>query len=114
MIKIQATFTVTGGSGTSGGTSGKTTSGGTSGKTTSGGTSGNPSTSGTSGSSNPGGDASNWLNEHNRRRAGVSPDLGWSDRLAASALNWAKTMASKCSMYHSGKYGVGENIAYGN
>jgi uncharacterized protein YkwD len=44
---------------------------------------------------------------------GIVPPLSWSDKLAASAQSWANTMASQCNMHHSGKSGVGENIAYG-
>jgi len=81
-----------------------------------GGGGGNP-TSGTTGSVTTGGgtgDPQTWLNEHNSRRSahGV-PSLSWSTKLAGIAQGWANTMASQNNMYHSGRYGVGENIAYG-
>lgn len=50
---------------------------------------------------------------HNKYRALVgSPPLVWDNTLAAEAEQWAKNMLAKGSMYHSGKSGMGENIAY--
>jgi len=61
-----------------------------------------------------GSSSATWLSEHNKRRqAGGSPNLSWSTKLANSAQQWANQMASSCSMSHSGKHGVGENVAYG-
>jgi hypothetical protein len=54
------------------------------------------------------------LAAHNKLRAelGIAP-LRWSDRLAQGAAQWAKTVAVRNQLQHSGATGVGENIAVG-
>jgi len=75
---------------------------------------GTTGTSSTSGSTTGGGNSASWLTSHNTRRATYGmPALSWSANLAAGAQQWANTMASQCSMYHSGTQGVGENVAMG-
>jgi len=56
-----------------------------------------------------------WLRAHNVRRAsGGSPALRWSNKLADSAQAWATRLRmTGCSLRHSNKRGVGENIASG-
>ncbi|HEY1962043.1 MAG TPA: CAP domain-containing protein [Rhizomicrobium sp.] len=54
------------------------------------------------------------LAAHNRLRAELSiAPLRWSDRLAQGAAQWAKTVASRNQLQHSGEANVGENIAVG-
>jgi len=77
-----------------------------------------PSASPAAGSSSTGSSSSadiqSWLTQHNTRRASYGvPALAWSAPLASIAQNWANNMAAQSSLYHSGTYGVGENIAYG-
>jgi len=54
------------------------------------------------------------LAAHNeaRRAVGVAP-LQWSAELANSAASWAETLRGRgCAMRHSGRAGVGENLAW--
>jgi len=99
-IVAQLSLSINGGGG--GGSSASPSSSPAAGTTTSSSTTGNSAT------------IQSWLNEHNTRRASYGvPALSWSTKLAAIAQNWAGTMASQSDLYHSGTYGVGENIAYG-
>jgi pathogenesis-related protein 1 len=70
---------------------------------------------GTPGTGNETGPFVGTVAAHNSHRAAVgSPPLAWSSELAAYAQNWANTLATSCSIRHSGgRYG--ENIAaYGS
>lgn len=97
-IKASVPYTVTGGTTSSSTTTGSTTTTTTSTTTTTGG----------------GGDETAWLNAHNKRRAVYGmPALKWSVKLAASAQSWANTLADRCTLAPSRKYGVGENLAAG-
>ena len=54
------------------------------------------------------------LDAHNKLRAELGiPPLRWSDKLAAGATQWAKTVSGLNRLQHSGQTGVGENIAVG-
>jgi hypothetical protein len=54
------------------------------------------------------------LGAHNKLRAELGvPPLRWSDRLAEGAAQWARTVATRNQLQHSGASGVGENIAVG-
>src|SRR5690242_3281458 len=65
-------------------------------------------------SAEPAADQAAILAAHNRLRAELGvPPLRWSDRLAQGAAQWAKTVASRNQLQHSGQAGVGENIAVG-
>jgi len=54
------------------------------------------------------------LRLHNAERTALDiPALKWSEELAASALDWAKTSAKRNKMSHSdGRNHIGENVAY--
>lgn len=54
------------------------------------------------------------LNAHNKYRQELKlPPLKWSDKISASAQNWANTLAAKRQFQHSGTKGLGENIWMG-
>ena len=54
------------------------------------------------------------LAEHNRARRAVGvPALQWSDRLSQIAQEWAERLGGDgCAMRHSGRAGLGENLAW--
>jgi len=54
------------------------------------------------------------LAEHNAERSPLGiPGLTWNEELAATALSWAKQLASRGSLSHSsGRVHIGENVSY--